>query len=81
MLREMGNYELKDRGLMGINPENHDIIYRYTAISIEVQYFIFKTKRFTENMVQSFLFLSSMYCTTYFVAIYTAHTQQSIVLR
>ena len=45
------NYELKDRGLMGINPENHDIISSYTAISIEVQYFIFKTKRFTENMV------------------------------
>ena len=37
--------------VMGINPENHDFNSTNTAISIAVQNFIFKTKRFTENMV------------------------------
>ena len=35
----------------GINPTNHEYISTNTAISIAVQKFIFKTNRFTENIV------------------------------
>ena len=37
--------------VMGINPRDHEYISINTAIFIAVQNFIFKTKRFTENMV------------------------------
>ena len=36
---------------MGINHKDHEYISTNTAISIAVQNFMFKTKRFTENMV------------------------------
>ena len=36
---------------MGITPKDHEYISTNTAISIAVQNFIFKTKRFKENMV------------------------------
>ena len=37
--------------VLGINPTNHEYISTNTAISIAVQKFIFKTNRFTENIV------------------------------